>query len=104
MIVKESEMAKEELLKVREKVDRSLREMEQVHGWVERDPEHGRQRVARQAEQRERVEAVYNEWEKRFDNNLRLRLVWNSQDQTACPQCNNQWGDVGGDVWYRWEF
>jgi hypothetical protein len=44
------------------------------------------------------------EWEKRFDNNLRLRLSWRSQDQGACPQCSNQWGDVGGDIWYRWEF
>jgi len=44
------------------------------------------------------------EWEKRFDNDLRLRLVWASQDKGACPNCTNQWGDFGGDVWYRWEF
>lgn len=44
------------------------------------------------------------EWEKRFDNDLRLRLVWASQDKGACPSCTNQWGDFGGDVWYRWEF
>lgn len=44
------------------------------------------------------------EWEKRFDNELRLRLVWSSQDRGSCPNCNNQWGDFGGDVWYRWEF
>ena len=44
------------------------------------------------------------EWEKRFDNNVRLRLVWNSEDDGSCPSCTNQWGDLGGDVWYRWEF
>lgn len=44
------------------------------------------------------------EWEKRFDNNVRLRLVWNSEDDGSCPSCANQWGDLGGDVWYRWEF
>lgn len=44
------------------------------------------------------------EWEKRFDNNVRLRLVWNSEDDGSCPSCANQWGDLGGDIWYRWEF
>lgn len=44
------------------------------------------------------------EWEKRFDNNVRLRLVWNSEDDGSCPSCANQWGDLGGDLWYRWEF
>jgi TamB, inner membrane protein subunit of TAM complex len=44
------------------------------------------------------------EWEKRFDNNVRLRLNWKSQDDGSCPSCVNQWGDLGGDVWYRWEF
>lgn len=44
------------------------------------------------------------EWEKRFENNVRLRLVWNSEDDGSCPSCSNQWGDLGGDIWYRWEF
>jgi autotransporter translocation and assembly factor TamB len=44
------------------------------------------------------------EWEKRFDNNVRLRLNWSSEDDGSCPSCVNQWGDLGGDVWYRWEF
>lgn len=44
------------------------------------------------------------EWEKRFDNNVRLRMVWNSEDDGTCPSCTNQWGDLGGDLWYRWEF
>ncbi len=44
------------------------------------------------------------EWEKRFDNDLRFRLTWRSQDRGACPQCTNQWGDVGADLRYRWEF
>jgi hypothetical protein len=44
------------------------------------------------------------EWEKRFDSNVRLRLSWTSDDTGTCPSCTNQWGDLGGDVWYRWEF
>jgi hypothetical protein len=44
------------------------------------------------------------EWEKRFDNNVRLRMVWSSEDDGNCPACTNQWGDLGGDLWYRWEF
>ncbi|HEY4222629.1 MAG TPA: translocation/assembly module TamB domain-containing protein [Myxococcota bacterium] len=44
------------------------------------------------------------EWEKRFDNNIRLRMSWSSEDTGTCPSCTNQWGDLGGDVWYRWEF
>lgn len=44
------------------------------------------------------------EWEKRFENNVRMRLVWNSEDDGSCPSCANQWGDLGGDIWYRWEF
>lgn len=44
------------------------------------------------------------EWEKRFDNNVRLRVVWDSEDDGTCPSCTNQWGDLGGDLWYRWEF
>lgn len=44
------------------------------------------------------------EWEKRFENNVRLRMVWNSEDDGSCPACTNQWGDLGGDLWYRWEF
>jgi autotransporter translocation and assembly factor TamB len=44
------------------------------------------------------------EWEKRFDNNVRLRVVWDSEDDGTCPSCTNQWGDFGGDLWYRWEF
>ena len=44
------------------------------------------------------------EWEKRFENNVRLRVVWDSEDDGTCPSCTNQWGDLGGDLWYRWEF
>ena len=44
------------------------------------------------------------EWTKRFDNDLRLRFVWRSQDRGACPNCLNDFGDPGLDLWYRWEF
>lgn len=44
------------------------------------------------------------EWEKRFENNVRLRLVWNNQDRGVGEGTTNEWGDLGGDVWYRWEF
>lgn len=45
------------------------------------------------------------EWEKRFENDVRLRMVWSSQARGICPSCvNSQLGDLGGDVWYRWEF
>jgi hypothetical protein len=44
------------------------------------------------------------EWEKRFDNDVRMRLVWTSENERDCPSCTSQWGDLGGDVWYRWEF
>ena len=37
-------------------------------------------------------------------NNVRLRVVWDSEDDGTCPSCTNQWGDLGGDLWYRWEF
>ena len=45
------------------------------------------------------------EWEKRFENDVRLRMVWSSQARGVCPSCvNSQLGDLGGDLWYRWEF
>jgi hypothetical protein len=45
------------------------------------------------------------EWEKRFDNDMRLRLTWNSQD-TGSGEAGDayQFGDLGLDAWYRWEF
>ena len=44
------------------------------------------------------------QWEKRFDNNLRLNVRWDSQDQSGCQGCSNQWGDPGVDLRWRVEF
>ncbi|MCP4503683.1 MAG: hypothetical protein GY822_27460 [Deltaproteobacteria bacterium] len=44
------------------------------------------------------------QWEKRFDNNLRLNVRWDSQDESGCQGCRNQFGDPGIDLRWSEEF
>ncbi len=44
------------------------------------------------------------DWEKTFNRRLRARTTWRSLDRGVCPNCQNQLGDFGADLFYRWDF